>query len=223
MMSPINRKRLLHCRARASIRCPDCLAARQQLPRLGTDPAPREPRGTGYRISTVGACRDPPSPGASITSARPITAASGNAAASDLPAINRSGSSCSCSQANNFPVRPNPVCTSSAMTRDAKPPGHRSELGQEPERGRHDKAAFAQHRLDDHRGEGQVDGSACLWKNGSSALTQAKAQSGWLLRQRAAIAVGVRHQVNIRCVRAEPHLVRGDLAVVSDSAISVRP
>jgi len=52
-----------------------------------------------------------------MISARPVTEASGMPAAIDLEATRMSGSIPQCSQANILPVRPNPVCTSSAITR----------------------------------------------------------------------------------------------------------
>ena len=58
-----------------------------------------------------------PSIGASMTSARPVIEDNGRPAAIDLEAIRMSGSIFQCSQAHIFPVRPNPVCTSSAITR----------------------------------------------------------------------------------------------------------
>ena len=59
----------------------------------------------------------PPSPPLcteSITSARPVTAASGNPPATPLAMVTRSGTTLSCSQANIAPVRAKPLCTSSA-------------------------------------------------------------------------------------------------------------
>src|SRR5882672_10566627 len=62
--------------------------------------------------------RDPgPSLGASMISARPVIEDNGRPAAIDFEAIRMSGSIPQCSQAHIFPVRPNPVCTSSAITR----------------------------------------------------------------------------------------------------------
>jgi hypothetical protein len=49
-----------------------------------------------------------------MISARPVTAASGRPPAMPLAVVTRSGTTPSCSQANQSPVRANPVCTSSA-------------------------------------------------------------------------------------------------------------
>jgi len=57
----------------------------------------------------------PPGPGASMISARPTTAESGNPAARLFAIVMMSGSTPECSMANIFPVRPNPDWISSQM------------------------------------------------------------------------------------------------------------
>jgi hypothetical protein len=56
----------------------------------------------------------PPGCTPSISSARPVTAESGRPPAIALAVAMRSGTTCSCSQANQWPVRPKPVWISSA-------------------------------------------------------------------------------------------------------------
>ena len=56
-------------------------------------------------------------PGASITSARPTTPEIGKPPAIDLAVAMRSGATGHCSLANQVPVRPAPVWTSSAISR----------------------------------------------------------------------------------------------------------
>ena len=51
-----------------------------------------------------------------MISARPITPDSGRPAAIDFATVSRSGSTSKCSIANIRPVRPKPVCTSSATS-----------------------------------------------------------------------------------------------------------
>src|SRR5216684_168989 len=58
-----------------------------------------------------------PTPGASMISARPVTAAMGMPPPRDFAMVMRSGSMPKCSEANHFPVRAKPDCTSSAMKR----------------------------------------------------------------------------------------------------------
>ena len=55
-----------------------------------------------------------PACASSMISARPITPESGRPAAIDFATVTRSGSTSKCSIANIRPVRPKPVCTSSA-------------------------------------------------------------------------------------------------------------
>ena len=57
----------------------------------------------------------PPATGASMISARPVSAASGRPPPSAFAVVTRSGTIPSCSLANQAPVRQKPVCTSSAM------------------------------------------------------------------------------------------------------------
>ena len=59
----------------------------------------------------------PPACTESMTSARPVTAASGSPPAIPLAVVIRSGTTSSCSQANQSPVRQKPVWISSAMSR----------------------------------------------------------------------------------------------------------
>src|SRR6266404_5218327 len=58
-----------------------------------------------------------PTPGASMISARPVTAAMGMPPPRDFAMVIKSGSMPKCSEANHLPVRAKPDCTSSAMKR----------------------------------------------------------------------------------------------------------
>src|ERR1700759_3428504 len=75
---------------------------------------------------------------------RRVTAASGSPPAMPLAVVTMSGTTPSCSQANQSPVRQNPVWISSAMNTIPCP-------RQEPV-GRYHETAFALDRLDDHGG-----------------------------------------------------------------------
>src|SRR5438132_11078291 len=58
-----------------------------------------------------------PTPGASMISARPVTAAMGMPPPRDFAMVIKSGSMPKCSEANHLPVRAKPDCTSSAIKR----------------------------------------------------------------------------------------------------------
>ena len=80
----------------------------------------------------------PPRPlvcGASMISARPVTADSGRPSAMPLAMQIRSGSMPSCSQANMAPVRAIPVWTSSAMNTTLFARHQRSNAGRNPSAG----------------------------------------------------------------------------------------
>ena len=57
----------------------------------------------------------PPRCAESMISARPVTALIGMPAPSDFAVVSRSGTTPECSIAKSRPVRPNPLCTSSAI------------------------------------------------------------------------------------------------------------
>ena len=76
-----------------------------------------------------------------MSSARPVTAASGNPPAMPLAVVIMSGTMPSCSLANIAPVRANPVWTSSAMNTMPLAPAPVGQRGQEARR-RHDEATL---------------------------------------------------------------------------------
>ena len=79
-----------------------------------------------------------------------MIAESGRPPASDFAVIRMSGTTPVCSTANSLPVRPKPVCTSSAISRMPCFSVSARSRGQVVG-GRHHEAALAQHRLHDHR------------------------------------------------------------------------
>ena len=80
----------------------------------------------------------------------PTTAASGKPPPIDFATAIRSGSMPYCSHAKNVPVRPNPVCISSAIKRIPCASAMRRSSGKKSRR-RRNEAALAEHRLDDDR------------------------------------------------------------------------
>ena len=97
----------------------DRLADRGRRARRGPPPRSRRARRAPppARPGCRRTCRRrAPSPGASMISARPSTPESGRPAAIDFATVIRSGSTPKCSIAKNRPVRPKPVCTSSATS-----------------------------------------------------------------------------------------------------------
>src|SRR3954470_4134768 len=70
-----------------------------------------------------------------MSSARPVTAASGSPPAMPLARVIRSGTTPSSSQANHEPVRQKPVCTSSAMKTAPDARHHSATAGRNPAAG----------------------------------------------------------------------------------------
>ena len=85
-----------------------------------------------------------------MISALPITPDSGSPAAIDLATVIRSGSTAKCSIANMRPVRPKPVCTSSATRTIPSPIADRAQPFDELRR-RGYEAALALLRLEHDR------------------------------------------------------------------------
>ena len=109
-----------------------------------------------------------------MISARPTTAPSGNPFDRDLASTTRSGSRSRCSQANMRPVRPNPVCTSSA-TNSVPASRHQPPQLEQKGRRRHDESALAQDRLDHragHLGERHVRLQEAVQLGGAVALAR---------------------------------------------------
>ena len=100
---------------------------------------------------------------------------------SALPRMYMSGTTPSWSQANSLPVRPKPDCTSSAIKQDVVRAAQVAQAGEETV-GRDDHAGLALDRLDQHGGDGVVDGGG----------------------DRVEIAVA--HAAEPRCERTEPVL-----------------
>ena len=87
----------------------------------------------------------------SISSAPAMIPASGRPEATPLAKSTTSGATPKVSAANGRPVRPKPVCTSSNTSRIPCSVAALAQAAQPLDR-RHDVAALAEHRLDDHRG-----------------------------------------------------------------------
>ena len=77
----------------------------------------------------------PPPPTASMISARPVTAASGNPPAMPFAVVTMSGTMPSCSDANILPVRAKPACTSSATKTMPFSRAYSTSAGRKPSAG----------------------------------------------------------------------------------------
>ena len=127
-----------------------------------------------------------------MSSARPVTAASGMPPAMAFAVVIRSGTTPSSSQANQSPVRQNPVWISSAMNDHAVGPAPAGEGRQEPGGG-DDEAALALDRLDQHaRRVVHADLALDLLDGACRRLL-----AGHALR--VAVGVGHRHPVDLGC------------------------
>src|SRR5215469_2905492 len=113
--SPIIEKRRCHSHALLWKRSPNSLARASRLSRSNSSStASAAAHDSGFPPNVP---PRPPTTGASMISARPVTAASGSPPARDFAETRMSGSIPYRSLANKTPVRPNPDCTSSAMKR----------------------------------------------------------------------------------------------------------
>ena len=139
-----------------------------------------------------------PGCGSSMISARPITPDSGRPPAIDFATIMRSGSTSKCSIANIRPVRPNPVCTSSA-TRTIPCSSQIPRRPFDERRGRGEEAALALLRLEHDRGD-------VLRRDVRREHALERRERGRGVR--AAIGVRVRRAVDLGRERPEPLLVR---------------
>ena len=90
--------------------------------------------GAGDRVAAVGAA-EAADVHASISSARPVTAASGSPPAMPLAVVTRSGTTPSSSQANQSPVRQKPVWISSATNSTPLAVHHAASAGRKPAAG----------------------------------------------------------------------------------------
>ena len=107
-----------------------CLSASERKPVINRSPTARlrASRFSSSKISSTASAAAqatglpayvlprPPGPGASMISARPMIADSGTPPPSDLAIVITSGATPHCSHASQVPVRPAPVCTSSAIS-----------------------------------------------------------------------------------------------------------
>ena len=150
-----------------------------------------------------------PTPGESMSSARPMTAPSGRPAAIDLAVTRRSGTRSKCSQAKNRPVRPMPLCTSSAMIRM---PWRRQSAASLPKYSSGGTTKPPSPRTGSTITAAIVAGSAYFLKCSSMASTHATLQSGYLQVVGAAVAVRVGHPHNLADHRRESPLIGIDLA-----------
>ena len=129
--------------------------------------------------------------------------------------VTRSGTTPSCSQANQAPVRQKPVWISSAMNTTPVARHHSASAGRKPWR-RDDEAALALDRLDQHGGD---------VARADLRLDQADRAGGGLLAGHARLVaerVGHRHPVDLAGERPEPCLY-GMFLAVSAIVRLVRP
>ena len=159
--------------------------------------------------------------GHAITSALAQVTPSGRPEAMPLAMVTTSAFRPKCSDANIFPVRPMPDCTSSTTRSDPVLGGELAQpLVELP--GRHEVAALALDRLDDDGGDfvrgDEVDEQLVLEEAEALGLRRSRAAA-----ERTAIAVGVRRVVDAGAsVGPKPRRCTALLAV-SDSEPSVRP
>ena len=135
-----------------------------------------------------------------MISARPVTPARGRPAAMPLAVATRSGTTSSCSLANQAPVRQKPRLHLVGDEQDAVlgAPGGQMRAGT---RGRHDEAALALDRLDEHAGH--VAGADLLVDQVEGPVGRIAPLMPAGIPER----VGHRHPVHLRGERPEPVLV----------------